>query len=75
MLARVNWYLQSSLKHITEQITGNKFYYRGGRYRQVSLYPDCVCIMESDTYPSPGVTRLVSEVAGYLAHVVTMWPL
>ena len=23
MLARVKWYLQSSLKHITEQITGN----------------------------------------------------
>ena len=21
-------------------------------------YPDCVCIVESDTYPSPGVTRL-----------------
>ena len=38
LLARVNWYLQSSLKHITELITGNKFYYRGGRYRQVSLY-------------------------------------
>ena len=38
LLARVNWYIQSSLKHITEQITGNKVYYRGGRYRQVSLY-------------------------------------
>ena len=36
--ARVNWYFQSSLKHITEKITGNRFYYRGGRYRQVSLY-------------------------------------
>ena len=38
LLARLNWYLQSSLKHITEYITGNKTYYRGGRYRQVSLY-------------------------------------
>ena len=36
LLARVNWYLQSSLKHITELITGNKSYNRGGRYRQVS---------------------------------------
>ena len=36
LLARVNWYLQSSLKYITEQISGNKFYYKGGRYRQVS---------------------------------------
>ena len=38
LLARINWYLQSSLKHITELITGNKSYYRGSRYRQVSLY-------------------------------------
>ena len=38
ILARVNWYLQSSLKHITELITGNKSCKRGGRYRQVSLY-------------------------------------
>ena len=38
LFARVNWYLQSSLKHITELIAGIKFYYRGGRYRQVSLY-------------------------------------
>ena len=38
LLARVNWYLQYSLKHITEFITGDKSYYRGGRYRQVSLY-------------------------------------
>ena len=38
LLARVNWYLQSSLKHITELITGNNSYYRGGRYRQVSQY-------------------------------------
>ena len=40
--ARVNWYLRSSLKHITEYITGNRFYYRGGRYRQVSLYIETV---------------------------------
>ena len=38
LVARVNWHLQSLFKHITEQITGNRFYYRGGRYRQVSLY-------------------------------------
>ena len=38
LLARVNWYLQYSLKQTTEFITGNKSYYRGGRYRQVSLY-------------------------------------
>ena len=38
LLARVNGYLQSSSKHITELITGNKSYNRGGRYRQVSLY-------------------------------------
>ena len=38
LLARVNWYLQSSSKHITELNTGNKSYYRGGRYKQVSLY-------------------------------------
>ena len=38
LLARVNWYLNSSLKHITELITGNKFYFRVGCYRQVSLY-------------------------------------
>ena len=37
LLAWVNWYLWSSLKHITENITGNKTYYKGGRYRQVSL--------------------------------------
>ena len=37
-LARVNWYLQSSLKHMTEWISDNSFYYRGGCYRQVSLY-------------------------------------
>ena len=36
--ARVNWYLQSSLKHITELITGNESLYRGGRFRQVPLY-------------------------------------
>ena len=38
LLARVNWYCQSSLKHATKQITGKKFYHRGGHYRQVSLY-------------------------------------
>ena len=38
LLARVNWYLQTSLKHVTGKITGNIFYYRGGPYRQVSLY-------------------------------------
>ena len=38
LLVRVNWYLQSSLKHITEEITYNRFYYRGGRYGRVSLY-------------------------------------
>ena len=38
LLAGINWYLQASLKHITELITGNKSYYRGGRYRQVSLH-------------------------------------
>ena len=41
LLARVNWCLQSSLKHITELITGDKSYYRDGRYRQVSLYFRC----------------------------------
>ena len=38
VLARVNWFLQSSSKHITELITGNKSYYRGGRYRPVPFY-------------------------------------
>ena len=38
LLARVNWYLQSPLKHITELNTGNKSYYRGGPYKQLSLY-------------------------------------
>ena len=38
LIASVNWQLQSSLKHITELITGNKYYHRGGHYRQVSLY-------------------------------------
>ena len=38
LLARVNWYRHSSLKHITELITGDKSYYRSGRCRQVSLY-------------------------------------
>ena len=38
LLARVNWYLLSSFKHITEKNTGNHSYHRGGRYRQVSLY-------------------------------------
>ena len=42
LLAWVNWYLQSSSKHIAEKITGNRFYYRSGRYRQVSLY-FCIC--------------------------------
>ena len=27
-------------------------------------YPDCVCIVESDTYPSPGVTRLCPRWLG-----------
>ena len=38
LLARVNWCLQPSLKHITEWITADRFYYKGGRYRQASLY-------------------------------------
>ena len=38
LLARINWYLQFSLKHITEWIACNKLYYRGGRYRQFSPY-------------------------------------
>ena len=38
LLATVNWYLQSSLKHITELIIGRKSYNRSGRYRKVSLY-------------------------------------
>ena len=38
LLARLNQYLQCSLKHITEWITSNTFNFRGGRYRQVSLY-------------------------------------
>ena len=38
LLARINWYLQSSLKRITQLITGIKYYYRGNRFRQVSLY-------------------------------------
>ena len=33
LLARINWYRQYSLKYITDYITGNEFYYRGGRYR------------------------------------------
>ena len=40
LLATVNWYLQSSLKHITWLFTDSNFYHRGGRYRQVSLYDD-----------------------------------
>ena len=45
LLARINLYLQSSLKHITELISGNKSYKRGGRCRQVSLYCRvCVCV-------------------------------
>ena len=40
MLARVKWMPLVFIKHITELITGNKSYYRGGRYRQVSLYND-----------------------------------
>ena len=52
LLARVNWYLQSSLKHITEFITGNKSHNRGGRYRQVSLYFQCYqCPVFSTTHP------------------------
>ena len=43
LLTRINCYIQSSLKHITELITGVKSYYRGGRFRQVSLYMLCVC--------------------------------
>ena len=38
LLARVNWCLQSSFKRITVSIPCNRFYHRGGRYRQVSLY-------------------------------------
>ena len=38
IVTKVNWYLQSSLKHITEWITGNAIYFRGDRYRQVSLH-------------------------------------
>ena len=46
LLVSVNWYLQSSPEDITELITGNKSYYRGGRYRQVSLYySDSVAIV------------------------------
>ena len=38
LLARVNWFLQSSLKHTAEYITGKNFYQRAGRYRQVEQY-------------------------------------
>ena len=37
LLARVNWYIRSSLQHIIE-ITNNKFCHRDGPFRQVSLY-------------------------------------
>ena len=36
-LTRVNWYLQSSLNTLLNKSQVNKFYYKGGRYRQVSL--------------------------------------
>ena len=61
LLARVNWYLRSSLKHIIEQITGNKFYYRGGRYRQVSLY----FVIGMRTHEHISVTKWC--IAGYLS--------
>ena len=48
LLARVHWYLQSSLKHITEEIKGNAFYFRGGRYRQVSLYYHSWSLLENE---------------------------
>ena len=66
LLARVNWYLQSSLKHIPELITGNKSYYRGGRYRQVSLYIEmrnCVYIVTS--------TRRIHSLC--IHYVITIW--
>ena len=45
------------IKHITELITGNKSYYRGGRYRQFSLYDDGSVIVIQALMIS---TRLIS---------------
>ena len=53
LLARVHWYLLSSLKHITELITGIESYYRGGRYRQVSLYINTHMHLGSQTVRVP----------------------
>ena len=73
LLARVNWYLQSSSKHIIELITGNEFCYRGGRYRQVSLYKElrschlirsCVNLLVGDRGigPLPTLIWLVTKL-------------
>ena len=56
-LDRVNWYLQSTLKHITKLITGNKSCYKGGRYRQVSLYYHCT---SHQSIPTPTARILVN---------------
>ena len=62
LLARVNWFLQSSLKHITELITGNKSYYRGGRCRQVPLYSIYVRALNQKVVTLTGLTLLHDDV-------------
>ena len=63
LLSRVNWYPQSSIKHITELITDNKFYHRGGRYRQVSLY---LCLHSCSVLFHHQQSRSLSELASSL---------
>ena len=75
---RVNWYLQLSLKHITEYITGDKFYNGGGRYRQVSLYythfTEWHCHLSPDLmgewWPS---FRLCRSAWSRTCHIATCW--
>ena len=38
IVSKSNFVPSAFIKNITELITSNKFYFRGGRYRQVSLY-------------------------------------
>ena len=77
LLARVNCCLQSPLKHISEWITGNTFYFRGCRYRQVSLYGCRMCgIFPSNNYKCKYTTarnRTTSKVAS-LFHLVQISP-
>ena len=66
LLSRVNWYLQSSLKHFTEEITGNKCFYRGGRCRHPYRLDWCGIWIESIVWSFISTLNLLN-------YFLTLW--